>query len=460
MKSLDVCHRYKGCTLYVHTFGCQMNEYDSMRVQRMLCIDGYDVVDDPNKADVIFINTCSVREKAEQKLYSLIGRLKKIKKHSPHTIIAIGGCVAQQMRERLLERFPQVDIVVGTRGLSDFPNLLNRLHCEGGKIGYFPDEESSCGMEWLDQSHRSWSTEVVAPVTVMQGCDNFCTYCIVPYVRGRERSRNPDDIMKEIRALAERGAREVLLLGQNVNSYGKMLPSSISFSELLWRIAEETYKCGIVRIRFTTSHPKDLTEDLMRCFRDLPTLCPHIHLPFQAGSDKILRLMNRKYTQKEYLEKIERLRAYCPDIAITADVMVGFPGETEADFRETMKVIETVQFDGLFSFRYSDRPFTAASKMIPKVDETIKSTWLTELQAVQSEITLKKNKSEEGCVREVLVEGFGKAGNKQLTGRTLQGRIVNFDAPADIIGRVVAVKIIEVYAHSLKGELVGEYTET
>ncbi|SFM67766.1 tRNA (N6-isopentenyl adenosine(37)-C2)-methylthiotransferase MiaB [Thermodesulforhabdus norvegica] len=440
--------------LYVHTFGCQMNEYDSLRVQRMLSLEGYELVDDPSRADVIFINTCSVREKAEQKLYSLLGRLKNLKKKSPHSIVAVGGCVAEQVRERIFERFPHVDIVVGTRGLADFPRLVQFVAETRQKVSSFPEEEKSCGMEWLNPSDPSWNTEVVAPVTIMQGCNNFCTYCIVPYVRGRERSRPVEDIINEIEALARKGAREVLLLGQNVNSYGKTLNPPVTFADLLRQINHVAGELGILRVRFTTSHPKDLTEDLMACFRDLETLCPQIHLPFQAGSDRILRLMNRKYTQREYLGKIDRLRSYRPDIAISADVMVGFPGETEADFRETMKVIETVRFDGLFSFRYSDRPFTVASRMEPKVDDETKTRWLVELQQRQAEITLQKNKAEEGLVREVLVEGRSKAGGTQLTGRTPHGRIVNFDGPEELVGKIVAVRIVEGYAHSLKGELI------
>lgn len=459
MMSLGADPKKRG-RLYVHTFGCQMNEYDSLRIQRMLNLEGYDVVENPFDADVIFINTCSVREKAEQKLYSLLGRLRRVKKRSPHAVIAVGGCVAEQVREELFERFPHVDIVVGTRGVAHFPELLRNFLETRRKTSLFPDQERSCGMEWLDPLDPSWKTEVVAPLTIMQGCNNFCTYCIVPYVRGRERSRPAEDILKEISILAQKGAREILLLGQNVNSYGKTLDPPITFADLLRKIEEKAWDWGIVRLRFTTSHPKDLTEDLMACFRDLKILCPHIHLPFQAGSDRILHLMNRGYSQKEYLDKVDKLRSFRPDVAITADVMVGFPGETEADFRETMKVIETVQFDGLFSFRYSDRPFTAAYRMKPKVDDETKSRRLSELQQRQGEITLRKNKAEEGCIREVLVEGKSKAGGKQLTGRTPQGRIVNFDGPEELIGKIVAVKIVEGYAHSLRGEVINNNTAT
>ncbi len=436
--------------LYVYTFGCQMNEYDSLRIERMLGLEGYSLTSNLREADVIFINTCSVREKAEQKVYSLLGRLKRIKTRSPNTVIAVGGCVAQQLKDKLIQRFPYVDIVIGTRGISRFPELIKLVQLNKQPVSWFPEDEASCGMEWLDKLESEWTSGIVAPVTIMQGCDNFCSYCIVPYVRGREKSRHPRDILKEINILLEKGAKEILLLGQNVNSYGKNIDPPITFAELIRLIAEKT---GVVRIRFTTSHPKDLTEELMQCFREVPQLCPQLHLPFQAGSDRILKRMNRKYTQAEYLKKIEKLRSYKPDIFISADVMVGFPGETEKDFRETMKVIEEVQFDGLFSFKYSDRPFTPSSKMQPKVDEKIKSRWLTELQSVQTEITLKKNKGEVGKIREVLVEGESKEGKGQLTGRTPQGRIVNFYGHSHLKGKIVAVKIVEGYAHSLKGEL-------
>jgi tRNA-2-methylthio-N6-dimethylallyladenosine synthase len=437
--------------IFVYTFGCQMNEYDSLRLVRSLLLRGYDAVSKPEEADVIFVNTCSVRAKAEQKLYSFLGRLKRFKNRNPDMVIAVGGCVAQQLKEDILNRFPFVDIVVGTSGISKLPDLIEQALSGHFRGGFFPEEEPSFGMHWLDPSSSKWSASVVEYVTIMQGCDNFCSYCIVPYVRGRERSRQVDEIIEEIKLLTARGAREIVLLGQNVNSYGKNLSPPVRFSELIERIASET---DVVRLRFTTSHPKDLTEDLMACFRDVPILCPHLHLPFQAGSDRILALMNRGYTQAEYLKKVETLRRYRPDIALTADVMVGFPTETEEDFRETIKLIKIVEFDGLFSFKYSDRPFTSASSMKPKVDEETKTRWLVELQELQKAITLRKNRAEEGMIRVVLVEGESKLGSGQLTGRTPHNRIVNFEGSKELVGKEVAVRIMEGYAHSLRGELV------
>lgn len=450
MSGRSFCNPSPNRKIFVHTFGCQMNEYDSFRFVRSMLLRGYTITDRPGEADVIFINTCSVRAKAEQKLYSFLGRLKKFKDMMPQKILAVGGCVAQQLKDTIIERFPFVDIVVGTRGISDLPDLVERVLETGSHEALFPEEESYFGLPNPDPVSP---VGVVEYVTIMQGCDNLCSYCIVPYVRGSERSRPPGEIIEEIKMLEEKGAREVMLLGQNVNSYGKNLSPPVPFSRLLELIASET---NIIRLRFTTSHPKDLTEDLMVCFRDIPVLCPHLHLPFQAGSDRILALMNRGYTRSDYIKRIERLRYYRPDVSLTADVMVGFPTETEKDFYETLRLIETVQFDGLFSFKYSDRPFTKASSMEPKVDEETKGRRLMELQELQKSITLRRNKAEEGKIRRVLVEGISKLGNFQLTGRTLHNRIVNFEGPEGLIGKEVAVRITEGYAHSLRGEIMKE----
>ncbi len=438
--------------LFIHTFGCQMNEYDSLRVRRMLAVDGFDLVSDPAHADVLFINTCSVREKAEQKVFSLLGRFRRLKARRPTMKIVVAGCVAQQRGSEILDRFPHVDLVIGTRGLGALVRLLQEAERTGKRFAHLPDFDDE-GWRDLFQQTDVWETGVVAPVTIMQGCDNFCTYCIVPYVRGRERSRPGRDIVEEIRILTGKGAKEVVLLGQNANSYGKGLEEGTDFPSLLRRIAEET---DVERIRFTTSHPKDLTMALIQCFSDLPQLCRHIHLPFQAGSDRILSRMNRRYTAEDYLEKVRRLRRACPEIGISADVMVGFPGETEEDFQATLDLIREVRFDNLFSFRYSDRPFTKAATFPDKVPEDVKARRLTELQALQAAITLEKNRAEVGREREVLVESESKAGRGQLTGRTSQNRIVNFEGDPRLVGQKVLVRITEAYTHSLKGRLVTQ----
>lgn len=434
-------------SLYVHTFGCRMNEYDSLRLQRLLKTRGYRSTTCIEDADLIFLNTCSVREKPEQKLFSFLGRLRRLKVRNPDLKIVVGGCLAQQLGERLLERFEYLDLVLGTRAIGNAGDLLETIRETGRRLAYLPEEEDP--EEQVECPASVPAGSVTAPVTVMQGCDNFCAYCIVPYVRGRERSRRPERVLSEVRAAVGTGVREVLLLGQNVNSYGRGLPEEISFVELLGRLQECT---GVSRIRFTTSHPKDLTEPLMRAFTELPALCPHLHLPVQSGSDRILGAMNRRYTAAQYVRKIDRLRELCPEIALSSDVIVGFPGETEADFKATLDLLERVQFDSLFSFRYSDRPFTAAGKFGNKVDSTTKSRRLIELQEIQARITLQKNQAEIGRVRDVLVEGESKASNGQLTGRTPQNRVVNFEGPEQWVGRVVPVRIVDAYSHSLKGE--------
>lgn len=438
--------------LFVRTFGCQMNEYDSLRVERLLGLSGYVVTHSLQEADVIFLNTCSVRAKAEQKVHSFLGRLKRYKERRPGLKIIVAGCVAQQLGERLLERFDTLDLVLGTRAITSVGDLLGRIQeGEVKRLAWLGDEDDT---SWTTLFHRCESipSGIVAPVTIMQGCNNFCTYCIVPLVRGRERSRPVDEILHEINLLVAGGAREALLLGQNVNSYGVGLQEEHSFVDLLRRIHDET---DIQRIRFTTSHPKDLTADLMGCFRDLPKLCKHLHLPVQAGSDRILSLMNRKYTSAQYREKIARLRDVCPDIGLTADVMVGFPGETEGDFEETLKLLQDVQYDNLFSFRYSHRPGTRASQMGDEISEKTKARRLSELQSLQARITVRKSLAEVGAIREILVEGPSRASNGQLTGRTQQNRIVNFPGAGELVGRLAVVKIVEAFAHSLRGELVS-----
>lgn len=438
--------------LYIQTFGCQMNEYDSLRVQRLLGRQGYRPTLDMESADVIFLNTCSVREKAEQKVHSFLGRLRKLKVQNPDLKIIVAGCVAQQLGKKLTERFDYLDLVLGTRGIGSIGELLERNLRNGERLAHLPDEEDNEPWRRLFEQPTPIPSEIVAPVTIMQGCNNFCTYCIVPHVRGRERSRTPQEIIAEIRMLTAGGAREILLLGQNVNSYGKGLPRSTSFVDLLHRIREET---GISRLRFTTSHPKDLTDDLIACFEQLPCLCKHLHLPVQAGSDRILRLMNRGYTAARYLERIAQLRQVCPELGLTSDVMVGFPGETEEDFQQTLLLLEKVQFDNLFSFSYSDRPFARAVDFADKIPRDVKARRLTELQSLQAEITLRKNQNETGKLREVLVEGSSKNANGQITGRTQQNRIVNFAGPLELIGKSVLVRITAAFSHSLKGELAN-----
>jgi tRNA-2-methylthio-N6-dimethylallyladenosine synthase len=435
--------------LYIKTFGCQMNEYDSLRVQRILRSQGYALTTDMAAADVIFLNTCSVREKAEQKVHSFLGRLRSLKKERPKLKIIVGGCVAQQLGKQLLERFEHLDLVMGTRGISAIAEILETIREKQERLAFLPEDEE---LRHPCEQHLTFDSEpkaVVAPVTIMQGCDNFCTYCIVPYLRGRERSRPAEEILLEINALTANGVREILLLGQNVNSYGRGLADRTGFVDLLHRIQTQT---DVARLRFTTSHPKDLTPELIHCFADLSCLCKHLHLPVQAGSDSILARMNRRYTAAEYLDQIAMLRQVCPDIALTADVMVGFPGETEHDFQQTLRLLEAVQFDNLFSFRYSDRPSVESTNFPDKIDAQTKARRLSELQSLQADITLHKNRLEIGKIRNILVEGPSRAANGQVTGRTSQNRTVNLDGSKSMIGQIIDVKITSAFSHSLKGK--------
>ncbi len=429
--------------IYIRTFGCQMNERDSERVLTLALERGYREVDSPEEADLVVINTCTVRRKPEQKVYSLLGRLGQLKEGKPGMKIAVVGCLAQQEGERLLERFPQVDLVLGPDMIPRLPEAL--LSLEKGQrlcvVGFHDDPSQGVLLPP--------KVGVKAFVNIMQGCDNFCTYCIVPYVRGPEKSRPSSEILEEIRLLASRGVKEVILLGQNVNSYGKKSPGEMTFPELLYRVAEIE---GIERIRFTTSHPKDLSEELIRAFREIDKLCEHLHLPFQAGSNRVLERMGRGYTREDYLRKVERLREEVPRIAITADVMVGFPGEGEEDFRQTLDLVERVRFDGLFSFKYSPRKGTVSASWPDDVPPEVKQRRLEELQELQRAITLEKNRALEGELMEVLVEGTGSRPG-QLRGRTRCNRVVNFPGREELIGRVVWVRITEGLQNSLRGEL-------
>jgi len=435
--------------VFLQTFGCQMNERDSERVLALLMEQGYRIVSLPEEADLIVINTCTVRKKPEHKVYSLLGRFKRLKEKKPQLKIVVMGCLAQQEGEMLLERFPQVDMVLGPDRVDEFTKGLEKA-IDGDRVCMIGFKE--------DPSQRVLLPPFRSPrayVNIMQGCDNFCSYCVVPYVRGPEKSRPSQEILKEVRLLAKEGVKEVILLGQNVNAYGKKSPGELSFVELLRKIAEIP---GIERIRFTTSHPKDLSEELILAFKEIPQLCEHIHLPFQAGSNKILKMMRRGYTREEYLQKVERLREVVPEIAITADVIVGFPGEEEEDFEKTLDLIERVRFDGLFSFKYSPRKGTLASRWPDDVPEPIKARRLEKLQSLQRKITLEKNKALEGKVLEVLVDGCGER-EGQLRGRSRCNRVVNFMGPLDLIGKIVWVKIKEGLPNCLRGELLLEEKE-
>jgi tRNA-2-methylthio-N6-dimethylallyladenosine synthase len=432
--------------LYIQTFGCQMNVHDSEQIVALLKPYGYEETDRPAKADVILVNTCSIREKAAQKVYSQLGRFSLLKNDKPELIIGVGGCLAQQFGKKMLQRVPFVDVIFGTHNNHLLPDLLARTGAGRSAVveTSFREAVPSIGFPAVPRKGV-----ISAFVTIMQGCNNFCSFCVVPYVRGREESRKPEEIVKEIRVLAEHEIKEVTLLGQNVNSYGSTLGSGSNFPYLLREIDRID---GIQRIRFTTSHPKDLSEELIGCFGSVPKLCEHIHLPVQSGSDQILKRMNRHYTNADYIEKVEKLRSACPDISITSDIIVGFPGETEADFERTLDLMRTVKFDGLFSFQYSEREGTAALNYQDKVAECHKRERLRVLQALQDDHTLEKNKTFVGRDVLVLVEGHSKNSKAEISGRTTTNRIVNFPGGSSRVGETVPVRITDAYLHSLHGE--------
>jgi len=448
---------------YIETFGCQMNERDSEIMGQMLSNADYLPTQDIKQADVIVINTCSIRDKAEQKVYSLLGRLKKLKEKKPSLIISVAGCVAQQEGKRLQARMPQVDIVLGPQQIYRLPELIGKT-AEKGK----PQMAVNLSPAFEIPRHRPpspvkpASKDKQAPVTgsfkklvtIMQGCNNFCTYCVVPYTRGRETSRKPDDIISEITALAEQGVKEISLLGQNVNSYGKVHESNIqhiTFPELLRNVSQIK---GIERVRFSTSHPKDLSPELIECFAEIKNLCSHFHLPVQSGSNNILKRMNRRYTIEDYLAKVEALRQVRPDIVITTDIIVGFPGETDNDFQGTMDLLETVRYHSAYSFKYSDRPQAKSVAFDDKIDERVKSERLHRLQDRQTAISLQENQKYEGSVQTVMVEGESKNADGQWSGRTMSNIIVNFDGPSLTPGQEVQVMITDGLRNSLRGILI------
>ena len=433
--------------VYIETSGCQMNEHDSERMLRLLEGFRYLETKDPKQADLILINTCSVREKPEHKVYSALGRFKRLKENRG-ILIGVAGCVAQQEGDKLLDRVPYLDMVIGTHAIPLLPQLIQKIEVSGERVCETRFDQNGKYLEAI--LPQKPFDQVKSYVTLMQGCDHFCSFCIVPYVRGREKSRSSREIIEEVRHLAGMGVKEVCLLGQNVNGYGKGLEEEISFSGLLERIDEIE---GIERIRFTTSHPKDLSEELIHAFLKLSKLCEHIHLPFQSGSNKILKAMHRGYTRESYLEKIDSLKTDCPTMAFTADAIVGFPGEDEKDFEETLDLMKQVQFDDLFSFKYSPRRGTRAAQFQDHVEEKVKQERLSILQTLQKEITLQKNQAFEGRVEEVLVEGRSKQGGQDVTGRTRSNKIVNFEGDLSLVGKLVPVRITKGYAHSLRGEM-------
>ncbi len=428
---------------YIETMGCQMNEYDSDHLSRILEDSGYLPASEPEKATLVLVNTCSVRAKAEQKALSRLGRLVALKKKNPRIFLAVAGCVAQRRGTELFERFPALDLVLGPREVGRFKEILAKM--EEGNTRLAAVNVHRTAAPFMGR-FEFFQKSVKAYVTITEGCNNFCSYCVVPYARGRETSRPPQEILEEARNLALQGVKEITLLGQNVNSY---VYENRRFPELLEAINEIE---GLCRIRFTTSHPKDLSSELVQCFSRLDKLCSHMHLPFQAGSNRVLRAMKRGYTREKYMDLIHTLREARPRIALTSDVMVGFPGETEEDFELTLDLIRKIQFDNLFSFKYSDREGTPAARMQGKIMENIKLDRLNRLQELQRGITLRKNRDLVGQNVEVLVEGISKRG-QQLTGKTEANKVINFKGEIECINTLVNVEIKRASFNSLWGEL-------
>ena len=437
-----------GKRFYIKTMGCQMNEYDSDFLAQTLIQNGFLPETEAHQADIILVNTCAVRAKPEQKACSFLGRMADLKEKNPELIVGMIGCLAQMKGKELMKRFPLLDFVMGPRELGRIIEIVGKIHASRQKI-------VATGLKGTPPSPVNCSgyfqNQTSGYISIMEGCNNFCSYCIVPYVRGREFFRPPGDILEEAKHLLSQGIREITLLGQNVNSYVWKDKNTRNFASLIHAMDGLD---PLIRLRFTTSHPKDLSDDLIGCFHEINKLAGHIHLPFQAGSNRILNLMRRGYTREEYLKIIEKLRISKEDIAITSDVMVGFPGETEADFLLTLDLIQQAQFDSLFSFKYSDREGTPAAKMPGKVSKNVKISRLRHLQDLQNNITLRKNKHLEGRQLTVLVEGTSKKGG-QLTGRTGSNKVVNFDGDISLVGKQVEVVILASYLNSLKGELIG-----
>ncbi|WP_407652287.1 tRNA (N6-isopentenyl adenosine(37)-C2)-methylthiotransferase MiaB [Acetivibrio straminisolvens] len=434
---------------YLATFGCQMNEHDSEKLAGMLAEMGYAETDNMNGSDLIIYNTCCVRENAELKVYGHLGPLKHLKKENPDLVIAVCGCMMQQPEvvEHIKKTYRHVDLIFGTHNLYKFPELLyNAMGSQSTVIDVW-----DCEGQIAENVAIVRKDGVKAWVTVMYGCNNFCSYCIVPYVRGRERSRTMDNILEEVRMLGCQGFKEITLLGQNVNSYGKDIGDGTSFAGL---IREVNKVPEIERIRFTTSHPKDLSDELIYAIRDCEKVCEHLHLPFQAGSTRILKMMNRKYTKEDYINLASKIKENIPDITLTTDIIVGFPGETEEDFLDTLDILEKVRFDNAFTFLYSKRTGTPAAKMEQQVPEEVKKDRFQRLLATQNRISKELNDMFLGKVVEVLVEGVSKTNDEILTGRTRGNKVVNFKGDSTLIGQLVNVKIDTVKTWSLEGNVV------
>ena len=433
--------------VFIRTFGCQMNEYDSGKMRAKLSKDGFQPTDDPTQADLILLNTCSVRDKAVVKMHSALGEYRKLKKEGQDVKIGVTGCVAQMEGDALMARYKDLDMVFGPDGVTHVNRLVDEA-MNGRRVA---------DTEFLDLETYPFVTEVDpestrgtgAFVTIQKGCDNKCTFCIVPSTRGAEASRPSDQIIEEVRKVVSKGVKEITLIGQNVNSYGLKVTSEITFAQLLYRVAEVP---GVERIRYTTSHPRDMGDDVIQAYRDLPQLTSHLHLPVQSGSSRMLRRMKRFYTREKYLRVVDELRKARPEIALSTDIIVGFPGETDADFEDTMTLLDEVGFVSSFSFKYSPRPGTPALRLKDSVDPKVSSRRLSRYQARQREWGVRYHESIEGQVLNVLVEGTSKQDPRVLCGRSGTFVMVNFAGSTDLIGTTIPVRVTKGFTHSCRGE--------
>ncbi len=434
-----------------------MNVYDSQILAGLLQNAGYEQTHDPDLADLVLCNTCAIRHKAEEKAYSFLGRFAGTRMRGKRPVTIMAGCVAQKEKEKAFVRLPYLDLVLGTQAFGRFETHLKAL--AAGNTRIVDIEPSENIFEGFPEDSITEKFQVSRFVTIMQGCENFCTYCVVPYVRGKEKSRDPSAIIQEIEVLAQSGVREITLLGQNVNSYAGN-NRTVSFADLLHLVSRVN---KVERIRFATSHPKDLSTDLVQAMKELDKVCNHLHLPVQSGSNQILKRMNRKYDRDTYFDRISALRQACPDIALSTDIIVGFPGETLSDFQQTMNLLETVEFDAVFAFSYSARSFTPAAKFSDQLDEQTKRGRLNELLNFQEQITEKKNKAFIGKNVTVLVEGDSpkprdglikkNKNTRQMFGRCDENKIVHFASDQAQIGDLITLQIINAYPHSLWGEV-------
>ena len=446
INSVDLTNNRQHKTVFFETFGCQMNKLDAELSLGLLQEDGYKIVDKVDEADVILFNTCSVRQHAEDKVYSYLGALKTLKKRHPEVIVGVLGCMAQKDGESIFKRMPHVDLVCGTRMFSHLPELLLKIKNHGSHVLAIDENQVVNVKRAVTYRPNIYQ----AYVTVMRGCDNYCSYCIVPYVRGREISRTIADIKAEVQALVSNGCKEITLLGQNINSYGKNLSENITLGDLLTELNELE---GLERIRYVTSHPKDMSKELIRTMSRLEKVCEHLHMPAQSGSDRVLKKMHRGYTCSDYRVLISYAREQIPSITVASDFIVGFPGETEEDFQETVCLMGDIRFQNCFIFKYSTRSGTKASELEDNVPDEIKRERNIKLLDIQKFISLEENKKMIGRKVQVLVEGASKSDANRLTGRTRQNHIVVFNGSQDLIGRLVDITINDVTDLTLFGGL-------